>query len=193
MPNTYLNGALLDRVSFARKSNAENIKIIKKHYILSIFIKLKKLLRLTETMRVYNDFYRCTECAKAYNDDQRRNAKYVQNNARFKCPEKNCKKALTFREFINRKCCDVVMRSSETAVNFQNNRAEFQDLTKMMKELEVLEKEENEAKNLVENKQKELDAATAQYSKKIKSRELLQVKLANSFSETSDMLLDKKG
>ena len=155
------------------------------------------MFSVTKTMAVRtlgnNDYYRCSECAKEYDDHQRKIAFFKENDARFKCPENNCNNTLSFRDFFNAKCCSVAMRNSKTRFEDIKSRTEFQDLKKMMNELEIVEKEEKGAKIVMEDKQKELDIATAHYSEKNKRRERLQAELATAFSENSNILLDKKG
>ena len=144
-------------------------------------------------MGFVNNGYRCSECAKSYSADQLKTAIFKENDAKVKCPEKNCNKNLSFREFLNGSCCSVAMRKSKSRVESINCRADFQDLTKKMKELEILEIEENEAKIVMENKKKELDAATTKYSEKNSFREQLQAELARALTETSETLVDNKG
>ncbi|CBY14702.1 unnamed protein product [Oikopleura dioica] len=147
---------------------------------------------VTEIMGFFNNFYRCSECAKRYDDNQRKKAIFKVNDARFKCPENSCNKTLSFREFLNRSCCNVAMRYSKTRVEDNKSRTEFQDLKEMMNELELVKKEEKGAKKEMVDIQKKLDIATAHYSEKNKRRERLQVKLATALSEKSDMLFEKK-
>ena len=91
------------------------------------------------------------------------------NDTKFKCPEGKCNSSLSFRDFIDEPCCPPV-------------RSEFQDLTKMMKLLEISEKKDKKAKQEMELKQKKFEDATLIFSEKDIKRRESRKELAASFA-----------
>jgi hypothetical protein len=121
----------------------------------------------------YNNSYRyyCTICIK----HDKHLYTSVVTNATFKCPEGKCNSSLSFRQFLDDPCCPTV-------------RTEFQDLTKMMKLLEISEKKDKKAKQEMDLKEKRFQDATLLFSERKEKLDKSRKDLAAGFAYAENVL-----
>jgi hypothetical protein len=154
-------------------------------------------LRLTETMMRYKGIESqtyCTTCYGQFFDISKSVSVPVVNDAKFNCPEKNCDKKLYFHEFIAGKCCEKSLNKSMVKNGLsENHRTEFQDLKKMMNLLEISEKEENDARKVMDSKDEEYKSATASYNQKNTSRKESRSNLAASLTNAGLYIAEEEG
>jgi len=104
----------------------------------------------------------------------------IVTDAKFKCPEGKCNSSLSFRKFFDDPCCPTV-------------RTEFQDLTKMMKLLEISENKDNKAKREMDLKEKRFQDATLLLNEKKEKLDKSRKDLASTFAHAEIVLENFNG
>ncbi|CBY12083.1 unnamed protein product [Oikopleura dioica] len=140
---------------------------------------------LTETMMQYNGshFY-CTICYEEIISEEHKNRCIPRvNDAKFKCPEKNCESKLYFHQFVAGKCCDKAKNKTilenGLSTDDEHHRTEFQDLKKMMNLLELSEQEERIAKEIMDSKAEKYEMSTSDFNEKKTARKQSRTDLAS--------------
>ena len=133
---------------------------------------------VTELMFCHHGTY--SYCEICVNKRNRYDHTHFVNETKFKCPEGKCNSSLSFREFMDEPCCTP-------------GRTEFQDLTKMMKLLEITEKKDKKAKQEMELNQKRFEDATLIFSEKDVKRSESRKELAASFANAEAYMTNFDG
>ncbi|CBY32787.1 unnamed protein product [Oikopleura dioica] len=152
---------------------------------------------LTETMMLYNgcELY-CTICYETIIPECKNLCIPQVNDAKFKCPEKNCESKLYFHQFVAGKCCDKAKNKTildnGLSADDKYHRTEFQDLKKMMNLLELSEKEERIAKALMDTKARKYEISTSDFNEKNKARKQSRTDLATSLTTAGTYIVEEK-
>ena len=148
-------------------------------------------------MIYYDSCFYCAKCFEKFGYETRKHCVPIVNDAKFKCPEKNCDSKLSFKDFLAGNCCEKSVNKSilqnGLPEKHENHRTEFQDLKKMMNLLEFSEKEENAARKIMESKKEKYDLASTVYHEKEGAREESRSNLASSFTNAGLYIAEDKG